>query len=267
MPTDSTIEPLSRRDQRSLNQLVARLGHYFQAGVRNRFGRTVRHLARFIPPEGVILDIGANHGKFAKNFARLASGSCRVYCFEPLEYNWTILERIVRPLENVRVFRFALAEDAGETDLFVPVRPTHRLLPGSAHMGVESAREHFGTWTSSEIRRQRIRSERLDDVMEREGIERVDFMKIDVEGAETLVLRGARETLHRHRPGIYCELCIGRPACVGLTVEDAVALLENEGYRMHTLDDRTGEVRPCATVQADIHDYLFLHPQNPCGTP
>ena len=113
MQTAQGIPSLSTLNLRSLSPRMARLDHSFQARIRNRFGPTVRFLRQFIPSHAVILDIGANHGKFAKNFARLAGGSCRVLCFEPLEYNYTLLETVVRRYKNVRVFRIALSDKAG----------------------------------------------------------------------------------------------------------------------------------------------------------
>src|SRR4051812_16102275 len=95
------ILPSSSLNLRSLSQTIARLDHFYQAKFRNRFGPVVRALTPYIKPGATILDIGANHGKFAKNFAALHNGSCTVWCFEPLEYNYTLLESIVRGRPNV----------------------------------------------------------------------------------------------------------------------------------------------------------------------
>ena len=77
MTTQSRFPALSNLNLRSVGQRVARLDHYYQARFRNRFGPTVKQLARYIPPDAVVFDVGANHGKFAKNFAALHGGSCR----------------------------------------------------------------------------------------------------------------------------------------------------------------------------------------------
>lgn len=259
----SRYPPLSKLNLRSLNQTIARLDHYFQARIRNRFGRTVRALSRFIPIGGVVFDVGANHGKFTKNFARVAGGTCRIYAFEPLEYNYTLLEKIVRPYANVTVLRVALSDAEGEASLYVPVKDSRRLSPGSAHLGDESAgTPDFGTGTARDVYRQTIATDTIDNVMKRESLERLDFMKIDVQGAECLVLRGGMTALQTHKPGIYCELSAGLTGYLGMSVNDTIDLLRGLGYTMHVLDATTGRV-DAATFDPRVNDYLFLHPEGP----
>ncbi len=253
--------PLSKLNLRSLNQTIARLDHFYQAKIRNRFGRTVKILSRFIPDNGVVFDVGANHGKFTKNFAKLRGGRCRVYGFEPLEYNYTLLETIVRPYANVTVLRVALSDSVGEAQLYVPVKKSKRISHGSAHLGDEArSTVEFGAGAARDVYRQTIVTDTIDNVMSRESIERLDFMKIDVQGGEFLVLQGGLETLKTHKPGIYCELCPGCPQYFGRTVEDTIDLLSRLGYRMHVLDEAAGRIKESPEVSPGVIDYLFLHP-------
>jgi FkbM family methyltransferase len=254
------ILPASTLNLRSLSQSIARLDHFYQAKFRNRFGPVVRALSKYIPPGGTILDIGANHGKFAKNFAAVHDHSCTVWCFEPLEYNYTLLETIVRPHKNVRVFRLALSDRGGTADLFLPVKASHRILPGSAHLGNDANAAHFGTSTAPDVARITIPTDTLDAVTARETLGALDFIKIDVEGAEGLVFRGGRETLAKFRPPIYTELQPGRPECLGMTVHDVVKELTDLGYRPHAFDEDQTEPTPVAGYTEGVRDYLFLHP-------
>jgi FkbM family methyltransferase len=257
------IIDLANLNLRSLSQSLARLDHYYQAGLRNRFGPTVRSLAPFVPAGQTILDIGAHHGKFAKNLAKLHAGGCPVWCFEPLEYNYTLLERIVRPYPNVRVFRIALSDRAGTADLFVPIKSSQRILDGSSHLGVPEAQGHFGTSTARDVARVTIPTDTLDAVSARENLASIGFIKIDVEGAEALVFRGGRATLSRFKPAIYCELQESRPECLGLTVGDTVKELTDLGYRPHTFPERAIDPVPCNGFVKGVRDYLFLHPHRP----
>ncbi len=255
-----TITDLSSLNLHSLSQSFARLDHYYQARFRNRFGPVVLALTPFIPPNATILDIGANHGKFAKNFAALHNRSCTVWCFEPLPYNYTLLESIVRPYKNVRVFRLALSDRAGTADLFVPVKPSKRILPGSAHLGDTSHIAGFGTSTAPNVARITIPTDTLDALAAREHLACLDFIKIDVEGAEALVFRGGRATLARFRPPIYCELQPGRPEVLGMTVHDVVKELTTLGYQPHTFPEHATKPTPCTGFTEGTRDYLFLHP-------
>ncbi len=254
------ILPPASLNLRSLSQSIARLDHFYQARFRNRFGPVVRALSAYITPGAAILDIGANHGKFAKNFAALHNHSCNVWCFEPLEYNYTLLETIVRPYKNVRVFRLALSDRAGTADLFLPVKPSRRILPGSAHLGAESNLAHFGTSTAQDLARITIPTDTLDAIAARENLGALDFIKIDVEGAEGLVFRGGRATLIRCKPPIYTELQPGRPECLGMTVHDIVKELTDLGYRPHAFDEDQTEPTPVSGYTEGVRDYLFLHP-------
>ncbi len=258
------ITPLSTLNLHSLSQSFARLDHYFQARFRNRFGPVCRQLARFIHPGGTVLDIGANHGKFAKNFAQAQGGNCTVLCFEPLEYNYTLLERVVRRHRNVRVLRTALADHVGTADFYIPVRPSRRISPGAAHMGDEKNADTFGTSTARTVAKTTVPLDTLDAVVAREtaaspGLH-VDLMKVDVQGAEPLVIEGGRQTLAAHKPAIWCELCQGSTGPLGLTVHDSISRLAALGYQMFTLDIAAGTVTPTEFTPA-IRDYLFIHPQ------
>lgn len=255
------ILPASSLNLHSLSQSIARLDHFYQAKFRNRFGPVVRALTPYIPRGGTILDIGANHGKFAKNFAALHDRSCKVWCFEPLEYNYTLLQTIVRPFSNVRIFKLALSDRTGTADLFLPVKTTsRRILPGSAHLGVESNANHFGTSTAPDVARITIPTDTLDAVAARENLSALDFIKIDVEGAEGLVFRGGRATLSRFKPPIYTELQPGRPECLGMTVHDVVKELTNLGYQPHAFDEDQTQPTPVPGYTEGVRDYLFLHP-------
>lgn len=103
--------------------------------------------------------------------------------------------------------------------------------------------------------------------MAREAIPRLDFIKIDVQGAEALVFRGGLRSLATHKPAIYCELSPGLPECVVLTIDDAIHLLSGLGYEMFVADESTGRIETCPRHTPAVRDYLFLHPDNPVARP
>lgn len=250
--------PLSTLNFGTIGQWFARLDHYYQARFRSRFAPAARALSRWIPPGGVVLDIGANHGKFAKEFARLHGGSCTVHCFEPLEYNLTILRRIVGGLANVKIHDFALSDRTGAVDLFIPAKKSSRILHGSAHMGDTSINADFGTATAKDVFRQQIRTRPLDQAAPELGIDTAHLLKIDVEGAEHLVIAGAEQFLRRHRPAIFVELAGFSEGYFGHPTAATVATLHGLGYRLHALDERTGSLTPLDAWRAEVRDYLCL---------
>ncbi|MGB7722178.1 MAG: FkbM family methyltransferase [Bryobacteraceae bacterium] len=76
----------------------------------------------------------------------------------------------------------------------------------------------------------RVRARPLDDIVEESGVARVDAIRIDVEGAEYLVLKGAHETLERYHPEIIVELVERQLQAMGTSTAQVVALLRSHGY-------------------------------------
>jgi FkbM family methyltransferase len=75
-----------------------------------------------------------------------------------------------------------------------------------------------------------VRGRPIDDVVRELALSRVDVIKVDVEGAEYLVLRGARETLRRFHPKLVMEVVPAQLASLNATVEDLVSLMKELGY-------------------------------------
>jgi hypothetical protein len=80
---------------------------------------------------------------------------------------------------------------------------------------------------------------------------RLDLIKMDVEGAEELVLRGAEQTLQRFRPLVAFEMTARGPARLGLEFDGAWRLLERNGYRFYDfVDDRLVPITSPASANA-----------------
>ena len=78
---------------------------------------------------------------------------------------------------------------------------------------------------------------RLDDVARECGLERMDFLKIDVEGAEWMVLRGAEESIRRFRPVIVAEVSAENFRKAGYAPKDLFAYLESRNYEIRALEE------------------------------
>lgn len=138
-------------------------------------------LAREVQPGDVVVDAGAMVGTFTLKAA--AQGASRILAFEPFPPSFEILEENLKRngLDNVDAFNVALAQLNGEMKLW-----THK-NPGSQSLTDVQDPEKFIM----------VPTRRLDDVLEEEGVDHVDFIKMDVEGAESLILLGAKDTLNR----------------------------------------------------------------------
>lgn len=198
-------------------------GLYFLAlrlGLGRRAAATeyVYHLPALVRPGDTVLDIGANLGYYTRPLARLVGSTGRVYAVEPVEPIRRVLRRNVRRCRNVDVLPYALGE-----------------RERTIRMGNDSVRErgYFGTGRNfvddgaaagiaftAEMRRGSLLFG---------GLERLDFIKCDIEGYELTVLREMRPLLERHRPTVLVETG-------GANRKEVIRLFRELGYAGFTLE-------------------------------
>lgn len=168
-----------------------------------------------------VLDIGAQSGFFSILFSKLVGPTGRVFAFEPLPANFRILEQNVslNRLENVTVSRKAVVQYSGEI-LFE--FPHHE---ASLVAGPLEESDSRGTFT--------VPCTSLDDFFAGKDVP-VDFLKIDVEGAEGGVLEGAFATLVKYRPAMMVELHNMERHLDGHPVAKN---LEHSGYQLRWLSE------------------------------
>ncbi len=166
-----------------------------------------RLFGREIPKGGTVVDVGAHMGYYALPFARAAGPGGRVFCFEPEPGNLELLRKNIKTngYENtITVIPKAVGDKAGHVDLFISEFNTggHQVwdmegkiksLPNaSAEQKELIADEH----SDAPRRKVRVEMVSLDEFLKDYG-KPIDFIKIDVEGAEGAVLAGMMATLKR----------------------------------------------------------------------
>jgi FkbM family methyltransferase len=155
-----------------------------------------RFANRFLKPGMTVLDIGAHRGFHTLFFSKKVGREGRVLSFEPSPRSRKRLKLHLRLnfCRNVYVEGCALGETGSSSALYVV----------EENSVLDSLRPPD---TSSSSVPTQVRVERLDDVLSRFATNRVDFIKLDVEGGELGVLKGAEQLLRRvPRPVILCEI-------------------------------------------------------------
>ena len=147
-----------------------------------------------LEPGAVILDIGASVGAWTVPMARWLGVSGRVYAFEPVPANRTRLEQAVlaNALGNVVISPMALGDGSRQVDMWLKSWKTGSST-GTAAV-VPTGTGHLTVSMQS-----------LDDWAAENDLQRLDFIKLDVEGAEFFVLAGAEHVITRFRPLILAE--------------------------------------------------------------
>ena len=153
----------------------------------NYFANEVFVYSRYFRPEptDVVVDCGAHIGTFTTKWAPYVS---EMHSFEPHPANYALLEENVSSLglDNVYLYNMALADYTGEAQMSADLPPNS----GEADIFYQG---NDGIMVPVDT---------LDDMMSGE----VDFIKLDVEGAEASILRGAERTLSEWHPKIVMEV-------------------------------------------------------------
>lgn len=139
-------------------------------------------LERFNLKKGeTVLDAGANIGWYTLIMSRMVGKHGKVLAVEPDPSNFTVLERNIKDnsLENVSAFQVALSDRDGYSIMSIAKLPTQHSL-------VESI---------DKARLQTVKTMKLDTLLKTAKTARLDFAKVDVEGAEMQLLKGASVTL------------------------------------------------------------------------
>jgi FkbM family methyltransferase len=181
-------------------------------------------LQRWVTPEAVVFDVGGHAGQFAKLFAKMARRG-QVYSFEPGGYPRSILRLAIAAnrLGNITIVSKGLGDQSGTLTLNTPLKPGGVRRFGVAHLGQHAETQPAKT----EV----VPITTIDLFAAERGIERLDFIKLDVEGWELRVLSGGAETSESRRPAMLIELVDAHLARAGDTVAAAWATLGGWGYR------------------------------------
>ena len=195
-------------------------------------------LPKLVSRNGVSIDVGANRGTYTYALAKL----CRnVIAFEPIP-------DCVRSLKawaagkNVEIHDCALGEQKGQFTLYLPV--VRGMLVTTRASLVD---------TEGQVVELPVQVRRLDDF----ELGNVCFIKVDVEGFELAVLKGATRIMRESHPNLLIEIDpIRSPENFELTF----AWLASQNYDAHYLDD--GGLRRCDTSirrsRPDIYNFVFL---------
>lgn len=203
-------------------------------------------LPEWCPRDKVAIDAGANRGDYALALSRIAR---RVHCFEPNPGLADELRRLFRGLP-VTVEAAGLGDEVGELELNIPfVRGKE--LHGWASLDQDFTGREWNGRPILGVRKERVPVWRLDDL----EFGDVGFIKIDVEGHEFSVLRGAEKLLGRDRPNLLIEIEQRHHA---RPIGEIFSWLAERGYRGSFLDE--GEQRDLAEFSVETHQ---LVPESP----
>jgi len=154
-----------------------------------------------IPRGGTVIDAGANIGYLTARFSDYVGPEGRVLSFEPVPDTYDLLSRTVARLglKNVTTYPVGLSSAPGSFEMEIPTDASGTENFYESRIVADASAPGVG-------RRVRIEVRTLDEVVDEAGLERVDFVKVDVEGHEWALLQGAEKLLTNHRPTWLVEI-------------------------------------------------------------
>ena len=254
------------------------LGHAFRAWRRNL--RWAKHepetpyLADLLSGSPVCLHIGASDGRHSYVMTKVAPRA-RIYAFEPSAFTFQVLKTCMAwhgIADRVTPVHAAVSDHPGELFLVTPKKTSGRL--GRAYAFVTDAPPDQGAGplrpdlqdVGSEIQPTPVVT--LDDYCAEHGLNRVDFIRMDIEGAEQKALAGACGLIDRDRPHVLIEI---HPRMLesrfGGSAEEVVDLFRSRGYRMFALNGDRLEERTTVVPDLPWKDYFFIHPARAARLP
>lgn len=200
-----------------------------------------------VKPDWVFFDVGSNFGYYSMLVSQLSHKQAQVYAFEPLARNYNLLNhnKALNGFERLKTFKLALSNATGETDFLLPQ------LSNMGHGRIDVRDESERGGADSE----KVRTTTLDTFVGELGTDKIDFIKVDIEGAEVLFLEGAAQTLRDLRPMLMIEFNPTSLEEFGTSADVLLRMLKELNYKTYRV--RSNRLEAFDDVRA-IEDYCNL---------
>lgn len=186
-------------------------------------------LKNFLKPQMTIVDIGANQGEFSL----LASSIIRqgkVMAFEPVIYQRSLLEKNkeLNKFSQLEIFPFGLSNTENKLPIFTSKNTT---LHHGVHEGLSTL---YSSGDRNELQEE-IELKVFDELFYK-NLKRLDFIKIDIEGAELYALQGMKKTIKKFLPLVLIEINEDTFNAAGYTTLDVIAFFKTLNYKFFRIN-------------------------------
>jgi FkbM family methyltransferase len=214
-------------------------------------------LRDLIRPGSVCVDVGSAAGLYTVALSHLAGPTGVVHSVEPLAFAHLMWARVLnaRDARNVCHHAVALGAEPGTEVMSVPYG-RYGLVTGRSFLTQRAGGPDSNTEFAGQIA-VTVSVDTLDGLCEREAMARLDFIKIDVEGAELQVLEGGQRAIGTYMPVMLIEIEARHAARYGCSPDDVVGWLTSRGYTMHTWQRGWSAAD---RIHPGTRNYLFIPP-------
>lgn len=198
-------------------------------------------IKKYLPKDPIILEAGAHMGFDTYGLAKMWPRA-KVYAFEPVPELYSALVKRVGSMPNVKAFSLALGERNGSVEMYVSggdSTGSSSILKPTAHL------ERFPSVTfGNQIQ---VRLLRTEDWAKEQGVDRIDFIWLDMQGYEVNALKGMGSLLAKVSV-IYTELCKDELYSGLVTRDEYIRHLSNIGFELMS-----------TPAEAEISEGIFLN--------
>lgn len=209
---------------------------------------TEKIIKKCVKPDSVCVDVGCHKGEIMGMFLK-QSPKGRHYGFEPIPYLFETIHRKFSP--QCKIYDIALSDSVGSTTF-------NYIRNAPAYSGIKKRDYNI---ENPDIEILNVKLDMLDNIIPSD--ERIDFIKIDVEGAELSVLQGAKHTIQRCKPYILFEFGVGASNYYNTSPDDIFTYFAEKSMSISLLSEWIAG-KPCLTLEqlkkhyADNSEFYFI---------
>jgi FkbM family methyltransferase len=223
--------------------ILLRKGKYMDQSILSNTFETkeINSLNGIINPDMNVIDVGANIGFYTLFFASIVKNG-NIFAFEPIESFYKRLTEVINinNIQNVICEKLIVSDSCSEIDIF---------------LGDCSARIHPEDnirWDFS--KKEKVKSTTLDNYIDSKNIDKIDFIKIDVDGHEIEVLNGAKNSLNKFSPIMMVEFSKEAQHYSGHSLEELTDTLSNLGYKFFNLSGQELKLKKFRSIVKNIRN-------------
>lgn len=194
-----------------------------------------------------VLDVGANVGWYTLNIRRRFPNML-VYSFEPgpVTYRRLVNNLELNEFDKKAAYNIGFHKENGSHDFYYDEE-------GSGASSLVDIRER------SSVKKISVDMVKMDDWVTQNSVDRLDFIKCDVEGAELFVYQGGLESIRKYKPMVFSEMLRKWSAKFGYHPNDIIALFGEIGYGCYVIGDKHLCEIQVVTEETVETNYFFLH--------
>ena len=202
------------------------------------------------------IDVGANYGLYTYNFSKAVGDKGFVYAFEPVPYTFRTLTRITKlfRLKNVKLIDKGCSDNKGKIKFSIPLQKNGTICAGLAFIDMDEKKRIIRLSKGNHSEIITIESEiiKIDDL----EFKNVSFIKVDVEGADLLVLKGAINTIKKFRPIIMIEIEDRYIESYNIKRKDINSFFIELNYQTHYYS--SSKLVKCDTYSTKSNNFIFI---------